>query len=35
VRSAQSLMAEGKYYEANLALKGAEDGTIMDTISLH
>ncbi|ELH6614094.1 YfdX family protein, partial [Escherichia coli] len=25
VRSAQILMAEGKYYEANLALKGAED----------
>ncbi|HGW1984037.1 TPA: YfdX family protein [Escherichia coli] len=35
VKSAQSLMAEGKYYEANLALKGAEDGTIMDTVSLH
>ncbi|EFN7694550.1 hypothetical protein EGX66_26620, partial [Escherichia coli] len=33
VRSAQILMAEGKYYEANLALKGAEDGIIMDTVS--
>ncbi|APJ80088.1 hypothetical protein RG28_26940 (plasmid) [Escherichia coli] len=35
VRSAQILMAEGKYYEANLALKGAEDGIIMDTVSFH
>ena len=35
VKSAQSLMAEGKYYEANLALKGAEDGIIMDTVSFH
>ncbi|WP_244567495.1 YfdX family protein [Escherichia coli] len=35
VNSAQKLMREGKYYEANLALKGAEDGVITDTVSLN
>ncbi|EEZ5700005.1 YfdX family protein [Escherichia coli] len=35
VNSAQKLMSEGKYYEANLALKGAEDGVITDTVSLN
>ncbi|EMU7669014.1 YfdX family protein [Escherichia coli] len=35
VSNAQKLMSEGKYYEANLALKGAEDGVIMDTVSIH
>lgn len=31
VTEAQKLMAEHKYYEANLALKGAEDGIVMDS----
>lgn len=35
VNSARKLMSEGKYYEANLALKGAEDGVITDTVSLN
>lgn len=31
VQKAQSLLKSGKYYEANLALKGAEDGIVSDT----
>lgn len=34
VAQAQKLMGEHKYYEANLALKGAEDGVIMDSTAL-
>ncbi len=34
VAEAQKLMGEHKYYEANLALKGAEDGVIMDSTAL-
>lgn len=31
---AQELLSKGKYYEANLALKGAEDGVVVDTETL-
>ncbi|ELM3738102.1 YfdX family protein [Edwardsiella piscicida] len=31
---AQSLLKAGKYYEANLALKGAEEGIVTDSITL-
>lgn len=34
IESAQELMNNGKYYEANLALKGAEEGIITDTVSI-
>ncbi|WP_279205161.1 YfdX family protein [Obesumbacterium proteus] len=34
VKKAQQLLKEGKYYEANLALKGAEEGIITDSVSL-
>ena len=34
VAEAKKLMGEHKYYEANLALKGAEDGIIMDSSAL-
>ncbi|MGL6116241.1 YfdX family protein [Plesiomonas sp.] len=34
VNKAIELMKEGQYYEANLALKGAEDGIIIDSESL-
>ena len=34
VDSALSLLKEHKYYEANLALKAAEDGLITDTVLL-
>ncbi|ELP5717481.1 YfdX family protein (plasmid) [Enterobacter asburiae] len=34
VSQAQKLMAEHKYYEANLALKGAEDGIILDSAAM-
>lgn len=35
VKGALELMAEHKYYEANLALKGAEDGVIMDSSAIY
>jgi hypothetical protein len=35
VDQAISLMKEHKYYEANLALKGAEDGMILDTVMIY
>jgi hypothetical protein len=35
VDQAISLMKDHKYYEANLALKGAEDGLILDTVMLY
>ena len=31
VASAQKLLTSGKYYEANLVLKGAEDGIVIDS----
>lgn len=31
VASAQKLLSSGKYYEANLALKGAEEGIVIDS----
>ena len=31
VEKASEMLDDGKYYEANLALKGAEDGMITDT----
>lgn len=31
VQSARKLLKDGKYYEANLALKGAEDGIVTET----
>ncbi|CAD5733692.1 protein [Escherichia coli] len=31
VDKAREMLDNGKYYEANLALKGAEDGIITDT----
>ncbi len=31
VASAQKLLSSGKYYEANLVLKGAEDGIVVDS----
>lgn len=34
VKKAQQFLKEGKYYEANLALKGAEEGIITDSVSL-
>ena len=34
VNQASTLLKEHKYYEANLALKGAQDGLIMDTVGL-
>lgn len=34
VDAAIQLMSEHKYYEANLALKGAEDGVVVDSIML-
>ncbi|KNC08611.1 hypothetical protein AC791_07800 [Klebsiella sp. RIT-PI-d] len=34
VAQAQKLMSEHKYYEANLALKGAEDAVIIDSAAL-
>jgi len=34
VDTAISLLKEHKYYEANLALKAAEDGLITDTVLL-
>ncbi|WP_407905114.1 YfdX family protein [Escherichia coli] len=34
IDSAQTLLNESKYYEANLALKGAEDGVVIDTETL-
>ncbi|ACY83153.1 YfdX family protein [Edwardsiella piscicida] len=34
VAHAQSLLKAGKYYEANLALKGAEEGIITDSVTL-
>lgn len=34
IDSAQVLLSKGKYYEANLALKGAEDGMVIDTETL-
>ena len=35
VNQAISLMKDHKYYEANLALKGAEDGLILDTVMIY
>ena len=35
VNSALQLMKDNAYYEANLALKGAEDGVITDTVLLY
>ncbi len=34
LKVAKSLLGEKKYYEANLALKAAEDGLVMDTVAL-
>ena len=34
VDKALALVKENKYYEANLALKGAQDGLILDTVGL-
>jgi hypothetical protein len=34
VRSAASLLRDGKFYEANMALKAAEDGMTVDTVML-
>ena len=34
VKKAQQLLKDGKYYEANLALKGAEEGIITDSVTL-
>ena len=31
VTSAQKLLSSGKYYEANLVLKGAEEGIVIDS----
>lgn len=31
VASAQKLLSSGKYYEANLVLKGAEEGIVIDS----
>jgi hypothetical protein len=31
---AQSLLNDGKYYEANLALKGVEESAVVDTVAL-
>nr|WP_162303068.1 YfdX family protein [Buttiauxella sp. 3AFRM03] len=31
VAQAQKMLADGKYYEANLVLKGAEDGIVVDS----
>lgn len=34
VKQAEKLLADGKYYEANLVLKGAEDSVVVDTETL-
>ncbi|GAB4593560.1 YfdX family protein [Edwardsiella tarda] len=34
VTHAQALLKAGKYYEANLALKGAEEGIVTDSVTL-
>jgi hypothetical protein len=34
VNTATALVKEGKYYEANLALKAAEDGIVVDAVAL-
>lgn len=34
VKAAKSLMGEKKYFEANLALKAAEDGLVVDSVAL-
>jgi hypothetical protein len=34
VKSAESLLDAKKYYEANLALKAAQDGLVIDTTAL-
>lgn len=34
VDAAEKLLADNKYYESNLALKAAEDGILIDTVSL-
>ncbi|MFV0296439.1 MAG: YfdX family protein [Hyphomicrobiaceae bacterium] len=34
IKMAQDLMSQKKFYEANLALKAAEDGVVVDTVAL-
>ena len=34
VNAAADLLGKEKYYEANLALKAAEDGLVIDTVAL-
>jgi hypothetical protein len=34
LEKAQSLLNDGKYYEANLALKGVEESAVVDTVAL-